>query len=142
MFLGPPPVSPVLPVDDVEILREFLVGAAAVAALVGDRVGTALVGILPEIRLARSGGTSPVGDPVLLDSPLFQIDCYGQTSHQARLVARTVAAVLRHAPGHPLAAGVVQSVTVFAARDLTAVEQTPRVPRWMLDVRMTIHPHR
>lgn len=140
--LGPPPANPVLPVDTIALLVEFLLACSAVTGLVGQNIGVELTGADREIRVQRTGGTSPRGNPVLIDQALYQIDCYADSSVAAAEVCRTVAAVLPYAPGHPLTAGVVSMAEVFASRNLTDSETIPVRHRWMLDARLTVHPHR
>jgi hypothetical protein len=135
----------VLAVDDEQLVVEFLLGQADIAAIVADAVATDLPAgwSAPRIRVNRLGG---IGDrPGWLDHPRIQIECFGATKAQAKdLVLATRAAVTQQLVGvHDL--GVVTSVDEYLGPqwlpDVVGDQRTPATPRYLFSVQLTTHPN-
>ena len=142
------PTVSVIP-DAELVVRSFLVGRTAVSDLVGtdERGEVRLYTVTPNPapaaafgRLIRVGGVDLPRRS--LGRPLIQLEAYGGTKSQARLLAATMAAELEAIDGATVVAGYVQGVEPGTLRYLPDQDlQTERGrarERYIFDAVLTI----
>ena len=134
----------VIGVDVERILSQFLRSSSAVTNLVGQRVYSALPKECewPAVRLTRVGG-GPVTVPPRLDLARIQIDVWGGTKAQARIICATVLAVaVTDLPGvYDNGAAVVSAVRSNVSRYQPDTTFTPSRPRYLAELGIYSHPN-
>ena len=123
---------------DVErIVSRYLREQPDVAALVGERVYTAIpadVGGAPFALVQRIGGTPPFSRPLVLDQAGLQLDAWGGGKLQAWTLAETIRQALVELPGERY--GAVVSGVEFGGPLRWEPDGTykPPRPRYLIDV--------
>lgn len=119
-----------------QALVTFLNSHPALVPLHGGRVGTSLpAGTNPVVRVTPLGGTSPWPWEA---SPEYQIEWWGGTQSQAKLLARTGEAALWDFIG-PITGGRVSGVAV-ALSQLWSPDETSARPRFITQAAFSIFP--
>jgi len=119
-----------------QVLVDFLTGHAALAPLHGGRVGTQLAaGDSPAIRTSSLGGNQPWPWEAVQQ---FQIESWGGSQGDAKLLARTVEAAVYELIG-PVTGGYIRGVAVPLSQLWSPDDQTGR-PRYRTDIALTIYP--
>lgn len=125
----------VLPDVD-QALITFLDTHPALVPLHGGRVGTNLAsGSLSSVRVTPLGGGQPWPWEA---SPEYQVEWWGGTQSEAKLLARTGEAALWDFLG-PITGGRVTGVTV-ALSQLWSPDETTARPRFLTQVSFTVYP--
>lgn len=129
----------VLP-DAEALLARFLREDVDVAALVGDNVFTALPAgfdAWPAVRLTRVSGGPPWQHPLVLDQPQLQIDVFGGTKEQARLIVDTIRAVADERLPAVHSEGIVYRVNQGVVSYIPDQTFDPARPRYLFDLTLT-----
>lgn len=137
--LDPQPIDIHVAGDVEHLAVRRLKAHAALAALVSTRVYTKLPKQMnyPAIRLNRIGGSVSIENH--LEQARIQVEAYGTTKYEARLVAATAQAAI-HAIYGAYNEGVVSAVVDGIALTWSPDPHTDR-DRYLFDVFIYIHPN-
>lgn len=130
---------PLLP-DVEQLVSAYLRRDPRTAALVGERVYTAFpakAGTAPLVLVTLVGGQPPMSNPLVVDAPQLQLDCYGGGKREAAELLATVRAALAVLEGTSQPEGVCAAVRFGLAQYLPDDTYRPPRPRYLLDVTIT-----
>lgn len=127
--------------DAEALVSEYLRDDDAVAALVEDRVYTAIPKTpeWPLLMVRRVSGSPVTSRPLHLDAAVLQLDAYGGTKKQAQTLVETARAALAELEGTHGSA-VVSGVQFGPMSWLPDADYAPARPRYVADVTVFVHP--
>ena len=128
--------------DTEALVSAYLRAAPELAALVGERVYTAVpakVGAAPFLLVQRIGGTPLFSRPLVLDEAELQLDAWGGTKRDALTLMETARQLLVLMPGQH-ALGVVSAVGFGALRWQPDGTYEPPRPRYVADMSVWVKP--
>jgi hypothetical protein len=124
------------------LIEEVLLPAPELQAIVGANIGTRNPegAAYPILRVQRLGGRQAMRNPLWLDGARIQVDAWGTTDEEAHDLAATAEAVLFAALGHSSALGVITDVEELIGRRQIEDPGTNTHPRYVFELRVTVHP--